>query len=169
MQRLEKEIRKKRAELLAGLDSEQIEFFEAVEELRDTLDRFKSKFHVTLFPEEYDYMMDDSVDAKARYRGDNPMSEDYQKKVTKRRQKLGLEPLRDDGMVGCDDSVRYTNKKVRRLLTSEDKALKAEIKELIDVEFDFKKFTERLNSYDNIQYYADRRKKMAEKFGADNV
>src|SRR5690606_1514631 len=169
MQRLEKEIRKKRAELLAGLDSEQIEFFEAVEELRDTLDRFKSKFHVTLCPEEYDYMMDDAVDAKARYRGDNTISEDYQKKVTKRRQKLGLEPLRDDGMVGSDDSVRYTNKKVRRLLTSEDKALKAEIKELIDVEFDFKKFTERLNSYDNIQYYADRRKKMAEKFGADNV
>lgn len=140
MQRLEKEIRKKRAELLAGLNSEQIEFFEAVEELRDTLNRFESKFHVSMFPEEYDFMYDDSVDYKARKRGENPMQESYQQKVNERRQKLGLEPLEDNGMVRYDDSIRYTKDKVNRLLTSEDQTLKAEIKELIDVEFNFKRF-----------------------------
>ncbi|MFV0542875.1 MAG: hypothetical protein ACK5L8_04195 [Marinicella pacifica] len=169
MQRLEKEIRKKRAELLAGLNSEQIEFFEAVEELRDTLNRFESKFHVTLFPEEYDFMMDDSVDAKARYRGDNPMSESYQTKVNQRRQQLGLKPLSENGMINSDDSVRYTNKTVRRLLTAKDQALKDQLKELIDIGFDFKEFTDRLNAYDNIQYLADKRKEMAERFGAHNV
>ncbi len=82
MNRYEKEQRKKRARLLAGLNSDQIEFFETVEELRDRLYRFESKFHVTMFPEEYDYMYDDSVDAKARKRGENPMQESYQKKST---------------------------------------------------------------------------------------
>lgn len=169
MQRLEKEIRKKRAELLAGLNSEQIEFFEAVEELRDTLKRFESKFHVTMFPEEYDFMYDDSVDAKARYRGNNPMSESYQTKVNQRRQRLGLKPLSENGMINSDDSVRYTNKTVRRLLTAKDQALKDQLKELIDIGFDFKEFTDRLNAYDNIQYLADKRKEMAERFGAHNV
>lgn len=169
MQRLEKELRKKRAELLAGLNSEQIEFFEAVEELRETIDRFKSKFHVTMFPEEYDFMYDDSVDAKARYRGDNPMSVSYQTKVNQRRQQLGLKPLSENGMISSDDSVRYTNKTVQRLLTAQDQALKAQIKELIDIGFDFKEFTDRLNAYDNIQYLVDKRKEMAERFGAHNV
>lgn len=169
MQRLEKEIRKKRAELLAGLNSEQIEFFEAVEELRDTLNRFESKFHVTLFPEEYDFMMDDSVDVKARYRGDNPMSESYQTKVNQRRQQLGLKPLSENGMVRYDDSLIYTKEKVARLLTSQDQNLKAEIEELIDVDFNFKRFMEHLNSYDVTQYHADRRKEMADKYGAHNV
>jgi HD superfamily phosphohydrolase len=129
MQRLEKEIRKKRAKLLAGLNSEQTKFFEATEELRDTIERFKSKFHVTMFPEEYDFMYDDTVDAKARYRGDNPMSESYQTKVNQRRQRLGLKPLSENGMINSDDSVRYTNKTVQRLLTAQDQALKAQIKE----------------------------------------
>jgi len=169
MQRYEKEQRKKRQKLLAGLNSEQVKFFEAVEELRDTLNRFESKFHVTLFPEEYDYMYDDSVDAKVRHRGDNPMSESYQKEVTERRQKMGLKPLRENGMVRYDDSQHYTRNKVKQLLTSEDQSLKAEIKELIDVDFDFKDFISRLKSDDVMQYHAERRKEMAEQFGVHNV
>ncbi|GAA4824179.1 hypothetical protein GCM10011365_04110 [Marinicella pacifica] len=169
MQRLEKEIRKKRAELLAGLNSEQIEFFEAVEELRDILNRFESKFHVTMFPEEYDFMYDDSVDYKARKRGENPMQESYQQKVNERRQKFGLEPLEDNGMVRYDDSIRYTKDKVNRLLTSEDQTLKAEIKELIDVEFNFKRFMEQLKAYDVDQFMADKRKEMAKRFGKENI
>lgn len=169
MQRYEKEQRKKRAKLLAGLNSDQIEFFEAIEELRDRLNRFESKFHVTMFPEEYDYMYDDSVDYKARKRGENPMQESYQKKVNDRRQKMGLKPLEHNGMVRYDDSLRYTKEKVQRLLTRQDEDLKAEIKELMALDFDFKDFMEHLNSYDVTQYHADKRKEMAEKYGAHNV
>lgn len=166
MNRYEKEQRKNRQKLLAEFNTEQIEFFEAIEELRNTLNRFESKFHVTMFPEEYDYMMDDFVDAKARKRGENPMSERYQKEVNERRQKLGLEPLEDNGMVRYDDSLIYTNEKVARLLTSQDQTLKAEIKELIDVDFNFKHFMEHLKSYDVTQYHADKRKEMAKRYGA---
>jgi|GEM_PF-5284657 len=169
MQRLEKEIRKKRAKLLAGLNTEHIEFFEAIEELRTILNRFESKFHVTMFPEEYDYMMDDFVDAKARKRGDNPMSASYQKEVNERRQKLGLAPLEDNGMVRYDDSLIYTKEKVARLLTSQDQTLKAEIKELIKADFNFKRFMDHLKSYDVTQYHADKRKEMADRYGAHNV
>lgn len=169
MNRYEKEQRKKRQKLLANLNTEQIEFFEAIEELRDILNRFESKFHVTMFPEEYDFMYDDSVDYKARKRGENPMQESYQQKVNERRQKLGLEPLEDNGMVRYDDSIRYTKDKVNRLLTSEDQTLKAEIKELIDVEFNFKRFMEQLKAYDVDQFMADKRKEMAKRFGKENI
>lgn len=169
MNRYEKEQRKKRQKLLASLNTEQIEFFEAIEELRDILNRFESKFHVTMFPEEYDFMYDDSVDYKARKRGENPMQESYQKKVNARRQKMGLKPLEPNGMVRYDDSLIYTKEKVRRLLTKQDEDLKTEIKELIDVDFDFKEFMSQLKSYDVNQFMADKRKEMAEKYGVHNV
>src|SRR5690554_3670454 len=102
MNRYEKEQRKKRQKLLANLNSEQIEFFEAIEELRDILNRFESKFHVTMFPEETDFMSDDHVDADNRRRGINPMQEAYQIKVNERRKKMGLKPLEDNGMVRYD-------------------------------------------------------------------
>ncbi|WP_156362815.1 hypothetical protein [Rubellimicrobium mesophilum] len=48
--------------------------------------------HARLFPEEYGFYYDDSVDAKRRARGENPMSQDYIDRTSGRRQALGLAP-----------------------------------------------------------------------------
>lgn len=58
--------------------------------------------HSELFPEEYDFHYDSNVDAKARSRGENPMSGEYQRKVNLRRLTMGVEPY--GGSVGIDST-----------------------------------------------------------------
>lgn len=48
--------------------------------------------HTQLFPEEYDFMYDSSLDAKERAQGINPMSQDYINRVNARRATIGIAP-----------------------------------------------------------------------------
>jgi len=61
-----------------------------------------NELHSEIFPEEYDFYYDSHVDAKDRKRGINPMNEQYQLKVNRRRFALGVEPY--GGTVGIDNT-----------------------------------------------------------------
>jgi len=56
-----------------------------------------AKIHAELFPEEYDFMFDDHVDAKLRRQGGNPMNQDYIAKVNARRAAGGFPPFGEKG------------------------------------------------------------------------
>ncbi|MDN3696172.1 hypothetical protein QWY97_02230 [Vibrio cortegadensis] len=64
-------------------------------------DRPLQDLHSELFPEEYDHLYDSNVEVRARNRGGNPMSEEYQEKVNLRRFDMGVEPY--GGNVGIDN------------------------------------------------------------------
>jgi len=55
-----------------------------------------AKIHSELFPEEYDFIYDDHVDAKLRKQGYNPMSQDYIAMVNERRVAGGFSSLDSD-------------------------------------------------------------------------
>lgn len=61
--------------------------------------------HLDLFKEEYDFMLDSHVDAQERSAGKNPMSEAYQQTVQAKRQRLGVPPLRADGMAADSSAM----------------------------------------------------------------
>lgn len=50
------------------------------------------RWHVRLFPEEYDFLHDSHADARGRRRGINPVSADYAAEVDARRASLGIGP-----------------------------------------------------------------------------
>jgi hypothetical protein len=56
------------------------------------LERETREWHTKLFPEEYDHMFDDGVDAKLRSKGVNPMSDEYVALTNSRRATLGFGP-----------------------------------------------------------------------------
>ena len=65
-------------------------------------------------------MLDDNVDANLRKHGENPMSKDYQNKVNAKRQKLGLQPLSENGMCDSDDSQKYSQKLAIQFLVDKE-------------------------------------------------
>ncbi len=156
MSRIKKEEIKKRNAFLAGLNEKEIEFFEEMEERRRLHNKFGRILHVNLFPEEFDQMYDDHVDAAARRRGENPMRESYQIRVNERRKKMGIEPLSENGTVRYSDSSQYTDKLMMNLLTGNDDEIKAAIKSLSEVAFNFKHFLKDVNSYGYDEHLKDK-------------
>ncbi|WP_299018086.1 hypothetical protein [uncultured Photobacterium sp.] len=64
-------------------------------------DRPLRELHLELFPEEYDEVYDSVVEYRARARGENPMNEEYQRKINLRRLEMGVEPY--GGSVGVEN------------------------------------------------------------------
>lgn len=56
----------------------------------DSVEVDARRMHCEMFPEEYDYLLDDSVDAARRSKGENPMPQDYQDRVAKKCAELSL-------------------------------------------------------------------------------
>lgn len=90
MNRLKKEEVKKQKQLEKGLSDNQLELLQKIMNCRENFERLHNSIHGVLFPEEFDFMLDDNVDAKDRQRGINPMSKDYQNKVNAKRQNSDL-------------------------------------------------------------------------------
>jgi len=156
MNRMKKEEIKKRNAFLADLDNKEIEFFEEIEERRRIYRKFRRSLHANLFPEEYDFMYDDHVDAKARARGENPMQESYQIRVNERRKKMGIEPPMSNGRVKYNDSSQYTTEVMKKLLTGDDLEIKEVIKSLREVSFNYKHFLQDVNSYGIDEHLKDK-------------
>lgn len=76
------------------------------------------KWHIALFPEEYDFGYDSSSEAKERRRGVNPMSEAYITKTNRRRAELGFGPYAVDRGAPNDDTFTW----VLEQLTSDNEA-----------------------------------------------
>jgi len=55
------------------------------------------EIHTKLFPEEYDFIYDDHVDAAWRRQGVNPMNQDYTERTNARRVAGGFSPFGSDG------------------------------------------------------------------------
>ena len=51
--------------------------YEILLNLQSSFESLVNELHVKLFPEEFDFQYDSSVDANRRRLGENPMSEDY--------------------------------------------------------------------------------------------
>jgi len=72
------------------------------------------QIHFEMFPEEYDFMMDSTSDAKDRRRGKNPMSSEYTEQVNARRKELGVPPLGPNGLPACRTSWGVARLKPRK-------------------------------------------------------
>ena len=67
--------------------------------------------HMKLFPEEYDFIYDDSVDAARRRQGINPMSDEYVRQTDARRAALGFAAYSDTG--GRQDTRGWVRQMMR--------------------------------------------------------
>ena len=83
-----------------------------------------SYYHVRIFPEEYDFIYDDTCDEQMRKEGINPMKGSYQLEVNKRRKKIGVGPY---SHLAKTASFNTTYKWVAERIKSDDE------KTLIDI------------------------------------
>ena len=97
MSAYERALKKKRAEAIQNMTEEEIKIYDLTYRLQKEFDDMVSRLHQALFPEEYDFLLDDGVDADMRRHGKSPMSEEYTKAVNARRVKMGFLPLGEDG------------------------------------------------------------------------
>ncbi|CAH1664161.1 hypothetical protein CHELA20_40307 [Hyphomicrobiales bacterium] len=80
----------------------------------ETLERQVRAFHARLFPEEYDEIYDDTVDATLRRQGINPMSADSIARVDARRTELGFSPYTVTGTTVRLATLDWTRHMVRQ-------------------------------------------------------
>lgn len=107
MNREKKEELRKYAEKRKGKTVEEIEKIDRQEDIDEAVEFISGRLHCNLFGEEYDFMCDEMVDTKTRARGENPMSEEYIKKVAAKREALSVSPLSSSGDVVSNDSRKY--------------------------------------------------------------
>jgi hypothetical protein len=105
--RWKKEEIRKRREARQGLTPEQVKALDEKEAADEALLAETRKFHGDLFPEEYDFMLDDISDARTRARGENPLSSEYQDEVNQRRERLGFSPLAKNGMPTSNETFEF--------------------------------------------------------------
>ena len=101
---------KKKAEARKGLSEDEVAALDLKESQQADFDKKVRSFHGTLFPEEYDYMLDERVDISNRQAGVNPMSSEYQEVVSKRRAEMGFKTLESDGMALGDETLSFIRK-----------------------------------------------------------
>ena len=112
MNRVKKEEHRRHAEARKGLTPKQVANLDRREAEEKALEARLSGLHSRLFPEEYDFYYDDSVDAKRRARGENPMSQEYIDRTNARRLALGLAPY----MGGPSDLPSDTGGWIRQMI-----------------------------------------------------
>lgn len=107
MNRAKKEELKRYHEARKGLTAEEIAVLDAREAGDDV-----QQMHRRLFPEEYDFYYDDSVDAKRRAQGINPISAEYIERTDARRTALGFASYTAEDDSRPDDTMGW----VRRMM-----------------------------------------------------
>lgn len=114
MNRMRKEELKKYHEARKGLSPDEIEELDRREAVEKEKEHQVGLWHGRLFPEEYDFMLDDGVDAKRRSQGINPMSADYIARTNTRRADLGFARYMDES----DARPKDTKAWVREMVTA---------------------------------------------------
>jgi hypothetical protein len=120
MNRYRKEQIQKRAEARKGLTEEETAELDKEEAAEEKILQLTRKLHLEMFPEEYDFMLDDVADANRRQRGENPMNTDYIEKVQRRREEHGVSPLGNDGKAVSDDSFLLCRKLIEERLRKDE-------------------------------------------------
>jgi hypothetical protein len=116
MNRFKKEEKRRRDEARKGLSAEQIEILDRKEEEDNKISELARKIHVEKFPEEYDFMYDDGVDANERAKGRNPMRKEYIDKINKKRAAMGVSPLSESGMPISEDTMALCIEEAKKML-----------------------------------------------------
>jgi hypothetical protein len=120
MNRFKKEAKKKHDEARVGLSPEEIEILDQKEAELNKIEDLAHKIHIERFPEEYDFMYDDHVDANRRERGENPMSKEYIDRIKEKRAALGVSPLSSSGMSKSDDTRDMCVEKAEKIISAAD-------------------------------------------------
>lgn len=121
MNRYNSEYRKKFEELKSLVEKQDTSSVEGALALLESVQEAAVARHVREFPEEYDFILDDRVDAKRRSAGINPMSPEYQERVRNRRDDLGVSQLNSSGLSdGSTYSVIYEDLLATALRQSEE-------------------------------------------------
>jgi len=71
------------------------------------------KLHLALFSEEYDYMGDSYADSCDRNSGKNPMNQEYQAKVNRKRELLEVSPLSSGGLSADESAMEFCIKEIQ--------------------------------------------------------
>lgn len=109
---MKREERKRYHEARKGLTPEEIAVVDAREAAEKAFDEDVQQMHQRLFPEEYNFYYDDSVEAKQRAQGINPMSAEYIARTDARRAALGFACY----MAGNDSRPDNTTGWVRQMM-----------------------------------------------------
>ena len=79
--------------------------------------------HIELFPEEWDWAYDSSLDSKERRRGINPMASDYTERHAQKRLRLGLPP-HNPSVAGADpNTLAWIEEKLESMTEAELRSL----------------------------------------------
>ena len=117
MNRFKKEAQRKRDEARKGLSPKEIEILDKKEEEDNKISELARNIHIERFPEEYDFMYDDHVDANQRDRGINPMSKEYIDRIKEKRAAFGVSPLSESGMSISDDTMALCIEEAKRTIS----------------------------------------------------
>ena len=107
MNRWKKEEIKKHNKDREGKSADEIKALDGLGRQRERICALARKIHSETFPEEYDFMLDDIADLNRRRQGENPMNQEYTKKVNLRRVDLGFKPLTDNGMPSNEQTYEW--------------------------------------------------------------
>lgn len=118
MNRLKKEQLKKYNEFTKNMSEEDKKNYDLLLSLQDKFEKLVYELHDKLFSEEFDFMYDDRCALNRRNNGENPMNEDYIKKVNAKREKLGFLPLSQNGY---SQDGNKTLEYCKKLITKEQK------------------------------------------------
>ena len=118
MNRAKKEEIRKYNEAREGKSDQEIVEGDRKDSLDAKIKHLASLLHGRLFPEEYDFMGDSILDAKERDQGNNPMSEDYIRKIDDKRRVLGFSALDSSGNTIENDTLKFCTSVARNTLES---------------------------------------------------
>ena len=132
MNRWKKEELKRKQKAREGLSEAEIRKLDIQDAIDEAIRELAHKLHTEMFPEEYDHMFDDYVDAQRRSQGENPMSADYIERINRKRQELGVSPLSESGMSQSGD----TSAMCRQIVKEQVEQLRVRIDEILHYKWD---------------------------------
>ena len=107
MNRVKKEEQLKNQEARKGKSVDEIAAIDAQDIINEQINKISKSLHVSLFPEEYDYMSDSNVDIRNRNKGINPMSTGYIQKIDDKRRVLGFSLLSSSGYATDNETLDF--------------------------------------------------------------
>ncbi len=77
------------------------------------------ELHLALFSEEYDYMFDSYADSQDRNSGKNPMNQEYQAKVNRKRELLGVSLISSGGSPTDNSAMEFCKREIKAAQSNE--------------------------------------------------
>lgn len=99
------------------LSDKELDYCAQMEELENDANILSGQLHSILFSEEYDLMYDSIAEAKKRKYGISPMNESYVKKISQKRNLMGVTPLNSSGCATSNETAKGCYTIAWRLLT----------------------------------------------------